>query len=103
MNVERHWNVKLQNGKKKLARERIFFVLWRRMKDLFVPYVNRRKLKANLFKLKGDSGGGLIGQFEDASFGGGKRWFLLGIVSFGIPCDDAHLGYMEPGAQASLI
>nr|CAD2186285.1 unnamed protein product [Meloidogyne enterolobii] len=51
----------------------------------------------------GDSGGGLIGQFEDASFGGGKRWFLLGIVSFGIPCDSAHLGYMEPGAQASLI
>ncbi|CAK5077718.1 unnamed protein product [Meloidogyne enterolobii] len=51
----------------------------------------------------GDSGGGIIGQFEDASFDGGKRWFLLGIISFGIPCIATHLEYVDPIAQVSLI
>uniref|UniRef100_A0A914L981 Peptidase S1 domain-containing protein n=1 Tax=Meloidogyne incognita TaxID=6306 RepID=A0A914L981_MELIC len=47
----------------------------------------------------GDSGGGVIGQFEDASFGGVKRWFLLGVISFGKSCIGIHLEVVNPVAQ----
>lgn len=60
-----------------------------------------KKLKFIPIK-KGDSGGGVIGQFEDASFGGVKRWFLLGVISFGKSCIGIHLEVVNPVAQASL-
>uniref|UniRef100_A0A1I8BKW4 Peptidase S1 domain-containing protein n=1 Tax=Meloidogyne hapla TaxID=6305 RepID=A0A1I8BKW4_MELHA len=71
-------------------------------------YFNRKDVFCTMEKVdgsvcSGDSGGGLIGQFEDASFGGGKRWFLLGVISFGISCIGTHLEVANPLAQASLI
>ncbi|KAF7638182.1 Peptidase S1 domain-containing protein [Meloidogyne graminicola] len=46
---------------------------------------------------QGDSGGGLIGQFEDIN--GGKRWFILGIISFGTDCFKINKGLVLPNTQ----
>lgn len=49
---------------------------------------------------QGDSGGGLIAQFED--FNGQKRWYLLGAVSFGADCFKMIQGRERPEGQVLM-
>ena len=46
--------------------------------------------KANANVCRGDSGGGLISQYKDGQ--GVRRWFLLGVVSFGSDCEETLKG-----------
>uniref|UniRef100_A0A915M6J1 Peptidase S1 domain-containing protein n=1 Tax=Meloidogyne javanica TaxID=6303 RepID=A0A915M6J1_MELJA len=49
----------------------------------------------------GDSGGGVIAQFSDDSYGRTKRWFIVGIISFGTGCISLFRG-SPPKAQAHV-
>uniref|UniRef100_A0A183C2M2 Peptidase S1 domain-containing protein n=1 Tax=Globodera pallida TaxID=36090 RepID=A0A183C2M2_GLOPA len=46
---------------------------------------------------RGDSGGGLVGNFEDGT--GRRRWFLLGVLSSGTDCLQLRQGLQAPLTQ----